>query len=177
MIDVVYNIILIIMIGILGYFLISVPAAESSARSLETQRATTDDSMDLIKTIRGRRSVDEKIRRKDELWGRMVESSVGEQRDAIERVKEISEAIDGANKTLESLTQRAMMTDSILEQQDRALLKIKEIFTEMSSSAEASFEEARDRYEALLDDMEQASEEISVASQSAREVREWLDGH
>ena len=95
----VYNIFLVLMMGVMGYFLISSPVSETSVRAIEYPGATADDTMETLKTLRGRKAVDEKLRRKDELWAKAVDKAITDQTDSIVKVNEITETIRKSGKT------------------------------------------------------------------------------
>ena len=100
----IYNLFLVFMMGVMGYFLVSSPVSETSVRAIEYQGASADETMETLKTLRGRKAVDEKLRRKDELWAKAVDKAIADQTESIDKVNEISENIRKSGEELADLT-------------------------------------------------------------------------
>ena len=171
----VYNIFLLFMMGVMGYFLISSPISETSVRAIEYPGATADDTMETLKTLRGRKAVDEKLRRKDELWAKAVEKAIADQTDSIVKVNEITETIRKSGEDLAELIKFVRNTETLLSEQDERMNILFQMVSKISNSAGESFEISNKRYEELIGEINQASEELSETSESASEVREWLE--
>ena len=171
----VYNIFLLFIMGVMGYFLISSPVSETSVRAIEYPGATADDTMETLKTLRGRKAVDEKLRRKDELWAKAVEKAIADQTDSIVKVNEISETIRKSGEDLAELTKFVRDTETLLSEQDERMNILFQMVSKISNTAGQSFEISNKRYEELIGEINQASVELSETSESASEVREWLE--
>ena len=171
----VYNIFLVFMMGVMGYFLISSPVSETSVRAIEYPGATADDTMETLKTLRGRKAVDEKLRRKDELWAKAVDKAIADQTDSIVKVNEITETIRKSGEDLAELTKFARDTETLLSEQDERMKLLFQIVSRITNSAGESFETSNKRYEELIGEINQASVELSETSESASEVREWFE--
>ena len=171
----VYNIFLVFMMGVMGYFLISSPVSETSVRAIEYPGATADDTMETLKTLRGRKAVDEKLRRKDELWAKAVDKAITDQTDSIVKVNEITETIRKSGEDLAELTKFARDTETLLSEQDERMKFLFQIVSKIANSAGESFETSNKRYEELIGEINEASVELSETSESASEVREWFE--
>ena len=171
----VYNIFLVFMMGVMGYFLVSSPVSETSVRAIEYQGASADETMETLKTLRGRKAVDEKLRRKDELWAKAVDKAIADQTESIDKVNEISENIRKSGEELADLTVFAKETETLLNEQAEMMNFLLQMVSTISKSAGESFETSSKSYEELIGEINQASIEISETSESASEVREWLE--
>ena len=171
----VYNIFLVLMMGVMGYFLISSPVSETSVRAIEYPGATADDTMETLKTLRGRKAVDEKLRRKDELWAKAVDKAIADQSASIDKVNEISDSIRKSGDDLAELTKFAKETETLLNEQAEMMNFLLQMVSRISNSAGESFETSSKSYEELIGEINQASIEISETSESASEVREWFE--
>jgi|ETNmetMinimDraft_32_1059908.scaffolds.fasta_scaffold60695_3 methyl-accepting chemotaxis protein len=176
MIELFYNVSLIFMMAIMGYFLISSPVSETGVRAIEYQGATADDTMETLKMLRGRKAVDDKLRRKDELWSKAVEKAITDHSGSIDKVKAVTESIRKREEELAALSRFARETEELLNDQDQRMTTISQIIMDMSRSAGASYEASCRGYEDLIGELNQASTEISETSESASEVREWFEG-
>ena len=171
----IYNLFLVFMMGVMGYFLVSSPVSDTSVRAIEYPGATADDTMETLKTLRGRKAVDEKLRRKDELWAKAVDKAIADQSDSIVKVNEISESIRKSGDELAELTKFAKETETLLSEQDERMNLLFQIVSKISNSAGQSFDTSNKRYEELIGEINQASVELSETSESASEVREWFE--
>ena len=176
MIDLFYNVSLILMMTIMGYFLISSPSPEIGVRAIEYRGATADDTMETLRMLRGRKAVDDKLRRKDDLWAKAVEKAIMDHSGSIDKVKTVTESIRKREDDLAALSRFARETEELLNAQDQRMTIISEIIMDMSRSAGASYEASCRGYEDLIGELNQASNEISETSESASEVREWFEG-
>ena len=171
----VYNIFLVFMMGVMGYFLISSPVSETSVRAIEYPGATADDTMETLKTLRGRKAVDEKLRRKDELWAKAVDKAIADQTDSMVKVNQITETMRKSGEDLAELTKFTRDTETLLSEQDERMKLLFQIVSKITNSAGESFETSNKRYEELIGEINQASVELSETSESASEVREWFE--
>ena len=171
----IYNIFLVFMMGVMGYFQISSPVSETSVRAIEYPGASADDTMETLKTLRGRKAVDEKLRRKDELWAKAVDKAIADQSESIDKVNEISENIRKSGEELAELTKFAKETETLLSEQAEMMNFLFQMVSRISNSAGESFETSNKSYEELIGEINQASIEISETSESASEVREWFE--
>ncbi len=171
----IYNLFLVLMMGVIGYFLISSPVSETSVRAIEYPGATADDTMETLKTLRRRKAIDEKMSRKDETWAIAVDKAITDQSDSIDKVNRISESILKRGEELAELTKFARETETLLEEQSRRMNFLIQIVGEISNSADGSFEKINNSYEELIGEVNQASIEISETSESASGVREWIE--
>ena len=176
MIDLFYNIFLVFMIAIMGYFLISSPASETGIRAIEYQAATADDTIETLRALRGRNAIDDKLKRKDELWAKAVEKAIMDQSGSIDKVKIVTERIRKSEKDLVALSKFVRENEELLNDQDQRMAVISQIIMDMSRSAGASYEASCRGYEDLIGELNQASTEISETSDSASGVREWFEG-
>ena len=171
----IYNLFLVFMMGVMGYFLVSSPVSETSVRAIEYQGASADETMETLKTLRGRKAVDEKLRRKDELWAKAVDKAIADQTESIDKVNEISESIRKSGEELVDLTEFAKETETLLNEQAEMMNFLLQMVSRISNSAGESFETSSKSYEELIGEINQASIEISETSESASEVREWFE--
>ena len=171
----IYNLFLVFMMGVMGYFLVSSPVSETSVRAIEYQGASADETMETLKTLRGRKAVDEKLRRKDELWAKAVDKAIADQTESIDKVNEISENIRKSGEELADLTEFAKETETLLNEQAEMMNFLLQMVSRISNSAGESFETSSKSYEELIGEINQASIEISETSESASEVREWFE--
>ena len=171
----VYNIFLVFMMGVMGYFLISSPVSDTSVRAIEYQGASADETMETLKTLRGRKAVDDKLRRKDELWTVAVDKAIADQSESIVKVNEISETIRKSGEDLADLTKFAKETETLLSEQNERMNILFQMVSKISNSARESFETSNKGYEELIGEINQATVELSEASESASEVREWFE--
>ena len=176
MIELFYNVSLIFMMAIMGYFLISSPVSETGVRAIEYQGATADDTMETLKMLRGRKAVDDKLRRKDELWSKAVEKAITDQSGSIDKVKAVTENIRKSEKALAELSKFARESEELLKEQDGRMTIIIQVIADMARSAGASFDASSKGYENLIGELNQASIEISETSETASGVREWFEG-
>ena len=171
----VYNIFLVFMMGVMGYFLISSPVSDTSVRAIEYHGASADETMETLKSLRGRKAVDDKLRRKDELWTVAVDKAIADQSESIVKVNEISETIRKSGEDLADLTKFAKETETLLSEQNERMNILFQMVSKISNSARESFETSNKGYEELIGEINQATVELSEASESASEVREWFE--
>ena len=171
----IYNLFLVFMMGVMGYFLVSSPVSDTSVRAIEYQGASADETMETLKTLRGRKAVDEKLRRKDELWTVAVDKAIADQSESIVKVNEISETIRKSGQDLADLTKFAKETETLLSEQNERMNILFQMVSKISDSARESFETSNKGYEELIGEINQATVELSEASESASEVREWFE--
>ena len=171
----IYNLFLVFMMGVMGYFLVSSPVSDTSVRAIEYQGASADDTMETLKTLRGRKAVDEKLRRKDELWAKAVDKAIADQTESIDKVNEVSESIRKSGEGLADLTEFAKETETLLNEQAETMDFLLQMLIRISNSAGESFETSSKSYEELIGEINQASIEVSETSESASEVREWFE--
>ncbi|MAS80006.1 MAG: hypothetical protein CMA28_00030 [Euryarchaeota archaeon] len=171
----IYNLFLVFMMGVMGYFLVSSPVSDTSVRAIEYQGASADETMETLKTLRGRKAVDDKLRRKDELWTVAVDKAIADQSESIVKVNEISETIRKSGQDLADLTKFAKETETLLSEQNERMNILFQMVSKISDSARESFETSNKGYEELIGEINQATVELSEASESASEVREWFE--
>ncbi len=171
----IYNLFLVFMMGVMGYFLVSSPVSDTSVRAIEYQGASADETMETLKTLRGRKAVDDKLRRKDELWTVAVDKAIVDQSESIVKVNEISETIRKSGQDLADLTKFAKETETLLSEQNERMNILFQMVSKISDSARESFETSNKGYEELIGEINQATVELSEASESASEVREWFE--
>ena len=177
MIDLLYNSALVFMMAIMGYLLISAPVSERGVvRAIEYPGASADDTMEILRMIRGSKAVDEKKRRSEELLSKAVEKAISDQTGSMDKVKEVTENIRGSEKELVELLKFARDTEELLKDQEHRISIISQIIAEMAISVGDSFDASQKAYQNLIGELNQASNEISETSESASGVREWFEG-
>ena len=177
MIDLLYNVALVFLMAIMGYLLISAPVSEKGVvRAIEYPGASADETMEILKTLRGSKAIDDKKRRSEELLSKAVEKAISDQSGSMEKVKEVTDNIRNSEKELAELLKFARVTEDMLKEQEHRLSIISQIISEMAVSAGASFDASTKAYENLIGELNQASIEISETSESASGVREWFEG-
>lgn len=177
MIDLLYNVALVFMMAIMGYLLISAPVSEKGAvRAIEYPGSSADDTMEILRTLRTSKAVDDKKRRSEELLSKAVEKAISDQSGSMNKVKEVTDNIRNSEKELVELLKFARVTEELLKEQERRLSIISQIVSEMATSAGTSFDASTKAYENLIGELNQTSIEISETSESASGVREWFEG-
>ena len=177
MIDLIYNAALVFIMLVLGFLLISVPVSEKGVvRAIEYPGSSADDTMDILRSLRGRKAIDDKKRRSEELLSKAVEKAISDQSGSIVKVKEVTDKIRKSEEDLAALLKFARETEGLLKDQEHRISIMGQIIQEMVNSAGASYEASSKEYQNLIGEINQASIEISETSETASEVLEWVEG-
>ena len=170
----IYDITLIFLIGLIGWYLIHTVPSDLDTSAVRLKTPSAEDSMETLKLLRRKSASDEKMKERMQLLNEAVDKATQEQAESLDSIESLSLRLNSDSNSLNSKSRKIDESSDRIEQLGQSIEALNQMVSQLSDSLKLADQKAQNLSTDISSQPHESNNIAQRARDSIKEVQAWM---